>query len=143
MNKGYLFIEVSPSHPGLIRLGEKNRLPQTGTSINSDPCIIYVAQFDDIEAAAMHCHELLKFHLFDLNSRLYRTDPVKAVAAIEADSLNHRPVFLHPDMDQISSLNLDQEVANIMDEQERTERRWKTIGKVAVGILVTELIIAI
>ncbi|MES9888950.1 MAG: hypothetical protein ABW140_19270, partial [Candidatus Sedimenticola sp. 6PFRAG1] len=68
---------------------------------------------------------------------------VKAVAAIEADSLNHRPVFLHPDMDQISSLNLDQEVANIMDEQERTERRWKTIGKVAVGILVTELIIAI
>ncbi|WP_135606955.1 hypothetical protein [Solemya velesiana gill symbiont] len=91
----------------------------------------------------MHCHEQLRFNLFDLNNRLYRTHPIKAIASIQADQLNHRPVFIHPDIEVISKLDLEIETDGLNQAHHRQNSMWQTVGKIALSILVTELILGI
>ncbi|MES9966438.1 MAG: hypothetical protein ABW082_08400 [Sedimenticola sp.] len=143
MKSGYLYIEVSPSHPGLIHLAKSLSKPSTESSFGDDPCIVYVARFDDIDAGMMHCHELLRFKLHDLNNRLYRADPLKAIAAIEADNIGHRRIFLHPESDSLSDLDLEQEISRVKEDRVRQNRIWQTIGKIAVGLLIAEVVLGL
>ena len=89
----------------------------------------------------MHAHELLRWRLVDLESHLYRSDQMAAIAGIEADGLSHDCVYLHPDLvGTDAGERLQQLIMQRKCRRVRVERRWQMVGKLALGLLLIGLI---
>ena len=141
MQAGYLYIETSASHPGLIRIVESEESPDTRQPANADPLICYVARFDDKQAAMMHIHELLRHQLIDPDFHLYRTNPLTAVAGIEADILRHKRIFLLPETEGLSISNLQVMANRHRMQQLKVDKIWRLVGFLALVLLLFNLLL--
>ncbi|MBK1731395.1 hypothetical protein [Thiococcus pfennigii] len=141
MQTGYLLIETRRDRPGQVRL-DTARLPPPHPAplgpTGGGPRLHYVARFTDIEAAPMHAHEALRRHLLDGDARVYRTDPLTAVAAVETIALPHQRLYLDPALD--ADPCLAEAIARRQARQRRRERLWQGVG---VGALVLLALLAI
>ncbi|MGE5152517.1 MAG: hypothetical protein ACM3ST_00745 [Bdellovibrio bacteriovorus] len=146
MRQGYLLIETHPNVPGRIRLSTSDRLPGAPQDLAASepparPQTRYVALFTDLAVASMHAHSALRRDLVDIDSRLYRTDPVKAVAALESIALSHRRIYLDPEL--AADPRLDAEIARRRARQRRRDQVWNGIGILAVLLLLLKLLLGI
>jgi hypothetical protein len=123
MRDGYLLIETSPAHPGLIRVHARETAPAA-----PEDNIRFVARFSDLDAALMHLHEALRRKLIDVDDRVYRADVRDAIAAADAIELPHRRLFADPNPDRDPALAAD------IAERHLRHRRWYRVFD-AVGIL--------
>jgi len=138
---GFLYVETSTSHPGLVRLRWAERpppLPDLGA--HPDPELRYCAYFRDIDAARMHAHAQLRRLLLDIDSGLYRTTPVRAVAVIKSIDLYHGRVFLDPRLN--ADLDLESSVRSIEARRRTISGIWEWVGWAALAILLAELLLS-
>jgi hypothetical protein len=134
MQLGYLSIETSLSHPGLIRLIATTTQPPDTSSHDgpaADPAIRYVARFHDLDAARMHAFAALKSHVVDLENDLYRADVTEAIAVLEGMDLRHERLFLDPDLQSRAGTEIARRVARIRHRQQVIDRIWTTLGVIA------------
>ena len=136
MHAGYLIVETHDGHPGYVRLRLSDCLPRTGDAESTGGEIQYIARFSDADAALMHAHECLRRCLVDLNNRIYRCDLLNAVADIEADSLGHKRVYLHPDLkNEAFSNRLAEKILFLKKRQDRINDLWQMVGRVSIALL--------
>lgn len=138
--KGYLIIETNGAHPGLVRLTTTETLPRIPTAAASatDPVVRHVTYFNDLSAARMHAHQLLSRQAVDVESGLYRSTPVEAVAAVESIGLRHRRAFLDPVL--VDDPALEQEIAARRAKRLSWDRTWRIIGFAAILFLLARLL---
>lgn len=147
MRQGYLLIEAHPDYPDRVRLVTSDRPPSeppsppSGMPPGHHPRILYAALFNDLDVAAMHAHTALRRDLVDIDAHLYRTDTLWAVAAVESIALNHRRIYLDPDL--ASDPRLGTEIARRQGRLRRWDRVWNGIGLLAVLLLVLKLALGI
>ena len=146
MRQGYLLIETHPDFPGRVRLLRTDRLPAELAEPDSgsppaQPRIRYAALFNDLDVAAMHAHTALRRGLIDIDARLYRTDPVRAVAAVESIGLRHRRVYLDPDL--AADPTLKTEITRREARLRRRDQVWNGIGILALALLLLKLALGI
>ena len=140
MQGGYLLIETHPGHPGLVRIRTAATAPAEPATDDVDaPRLRYAARFDDLSAAHMHAHELLRRRLVDVDSRLYRADPVTAVSAAESIGLRHRRVYIDPEL--AADPALTQTVERYRARRERLWRLWNGVGIGALLFLLARLLL--
>lgn len=139
MEEGYLIIETSPEHPGLVRI-RKAEVPPGDSDLEaqSDPQIRYVARFNDLSAAKMHVHSELRHGLVDVESGLYRSDPVTAVAAAQSVELRHRQIYLDPDLAENHSL--DTAIEKRHWRHRLSDQIWRIVGVIAVVFLFAKIL---
>jgi len=130
-------IESRDDRPDRIRVRALAELPamQSGTVLKSegDARLRYAARFEDVDAALMHAHNALRRRLIDVDRRLYRTDPIEAVAAVDAIDLPHRRV--HLDATLAGDDRLTARIARRRAGHERDDRIWTGIGAAALLFL--------
>ncbi len=146
MRQGYLLIETHPDFPGRVRLLSADRPPpepmETAPGGSPDkPQIRYAALFNDLDVAVMHAHTALQRGLIDIDTQLYRADPARAVAAVEAIALQHRRVYLDPKL--AANPLLDAEIARRRRRLRRRDRVWNGIGILALLMLLLKLVLGI
>lgn len=146
MRQGYLLIETHPDYPSRVRLLTADRPPgePPGPAAGAPPGhprIRYAALFNDQDVAAMHAHTALRRDLIDIDAHLYRTDPIRAVAAVESIALNHRRIYLDPDL--ASDPRLGAEIARRQGRLRRRDRIWNGVGLLAVLLLLLKLVLGI
>jgi|APFre7841882724_1041349.scaffolds.fasta_scaffold54511_2 hypothetical protein len=146
MRQGYLLIETHPDFPGRVRLFRTDRLPAELAEPDSgkhprQPRIRYAALFNDLDVAAMHAHTALRRSLIDIDASLYRTDPVRAIAAVESIGLRHRQIYLDPDVAADPALGA--EVTRRQAWLHRRDRIWHGIGILALVLLLLKLVLGI
>ena len=136
MEQGYLYIERSPSHPGLLRLlARTSSLPPTAAGSDADPATVYVARFNDIEAARLHAFSALRRRLLDVDSGLFRVDVAEAIAVVESIALAHRRLFLDPALDDGTRRRIADRTATRRRRKALADRFWQVVGWVSVGWL--------
>jgi hypothetical protein len=135
MEPGYLYLETHSEHPGLVRCLGLDRMPSTegeaGTGVR------YVARFTDIDAALMHVQNSLRHSLVDINEHLYRVDIATAVAAIEADELNHERVWMD---DTLDGEELRSRTEDYRAKHRKQDAVWRAVGMIAVALLLLGLL---
>lgn len=140
MQGGYLLVETHPAHPGLVRIRTAEQAPaERATDHAGAPRLRYAARFDDLSAAQMHAHELLRRRLVDVDSRLYRTDPITAVSAAESIGLHHRRVYLDPEL--AAEPALAEAIARRCARRQRLSRLWDAVGIGALLFLLARLLL--
>jgi hypothetical protein len=137
---GYLSLETSASHPGLVRIRSLKDdgpppLPQ-GADGAPDPAVRLVMRYQDVDAARMHAHTALRRRLVDVNAHTYRASLVEAIAGIEAIDLPHRLIYLDPELDDPTRRAIDDRVATRRRRQALVDRIWQIVGGLAIGFLV-------
>jgi hypothetical protein len=129
MQSGYLTLEARNDDPGLIFVISQTSLPDL-----AQPALLYVAFFNDIDAAGMHFHEAVRRRLKSLEPRTYRLQPLEAVAAADAIELEHRRVFLSPSLAEDGRLAMDVQVLH--QRHQRNDRWLDAVGWLALAFLV-------
>jgi hypothetical protein len=140
MEQGYLYIETSESHPGLLRVLGANRKPRPPEQ-HSDPEVRYIARYRDLQVGQMHAHCALRRKLVDIDQHLYRGDIVEAIAAVEADNVWHERAYLDPELEAQSGAQIGCEVKRRQLRQQRVQRLFDLIGKGALGLLIANLLV--
>ncbi|MFM1892067.1 MAG: hypothetical protein RLZ44_1144 [Pseudomonadota bacterium] len=139
MQPGYLSLETSASHPGLVRIRSlpdgPPPLPQ-GPGLAPDPAVRLVMRYQDLDAARMHAHSALRRRLVDVDAGTYRASLEEAVAGIEAIDLSHRLIYLDPDLDATTRRAIDARIAARRQRQALVDRIWQIVGGLAIGFLV-------
>jgi len=138
MQGGYLLVETHPTHPGLVRIRTADQAP-AGRAGGDQPRLRYAARFDDISAAQMHAHSQLRRGLVDVDSGLYRADPITAVAAAASIGLRHRQIYLDPEL--ASNPRLDAEIARRCARRQRISAIWDAVGIGALIFLLARLLL--
>lgn len=138
MHAGYLVVETHATHPGLVRIREADQAPATPAAGGS-PRLRYAAYFDDLDAARMHAHDKLRRRLVDVDTGLYRSDLVTAVAAVEAINLRHRQIYVDPDIGEDPALTAA--VRADRARQARVARVWQLVGVIALLLLIIKLLL--
>ncbi|MES9816932.1 MAG: hypothetical protein ABW155_09795 [Candidatus Thiodiazotropha sp.] len=110
MKTGYLTLETHPEHLDLVRVIVKDELPNTQEASYGSQ-IRYIARFNDIDAGQMHLHNMLHNNLVDLDNHIYRIDLNRAIAAVEADDLNHARVWIDPSLGENDRSVIDTQTA--------------------------------
>lgn len=134
---GYLVVETQADHDGFVRVHATRHTPALPEGTSPDPTrplLRYAAFFPSLHVATMHAQTALRRGMVDAEAGLYRTDPVTAIAAVEAIDLDHRRVFLDP------TLAADPRLSMLI-EQRRTRQLWTNRVWTAVGILAILLLI--
>lgn len=139
MSSGYLIIETHPDHPALIRLVCADRYHDPEPDVGGGRPR-YVARFDDIEAARMHLHEALHDALIDLDNGLYRSDLATAIGEAEAEGLRHRRVWLDPDLGAATIERTARAELDALARRARRARFWSWVGRIALLLLIAELL---
>lgn len=129
MQQGYLVLESDPNRPELVFVGAHSRVPD-GTRAG----LRFAAWFRDIDAALMHFHEGVRRSLKRLEPRCYRVDLVDAIAVADAIDLEHRRVFIDPDLGDRDAL--DARIARIRQRHQWRDRFLTAVGFIALGVLV-------
>ncbi len=133
---GYLVIETRSDRPGLVRLYSAPAPPPSLTGGSPDPygaLTRYVASFPSCHIALMHAQTALGRRLVDIDSGLYRVDPVTAVAVVEAIELSHRRIHIDPEI--AADPRLSAETARRHRRQAWTGWIWTTVGLLALLVL--------
>ncbi len=134
MNAGFLCLETSASHPGLVRLRKVASAPPPPTA-GTDPAVRLVVRFNDLEAARMHAHNALRRRLVDADAGTYRATLEEAVAGIEAIDLSHRRVYLDPQIDAASRAAIEAGVQRRRRRMARADLLWQIAGGLGIGLL--------
>jgi hypothetical protein len=103
------------------------------------PQIRYAALFNDLNVALMHAHTALRRGLIDIDAQLYRANPARAVAAIDAIDLSHRRVYLDPEL--AADPALDAEIGRRRRMRRRIDRIWNGVGIAAILLLIIKLLL--
>jgi hypothetical protein len=140
MDRGHLIVETSDAHPGWVRIYTSETPPPmpVGSDPGSAPRPRLVAYFNDLSAARMHAHELLRRRLVDAEAGLYRATAVEAAAAVESIALTHRRVYLDPAV--AAQTDLQAHTARLRARRLRAERTWRIVGVAAVLLLVIRVL---
>lgn len=131
MKTGYLTLETHPEHKDLVRVLVKDELPNTQAATHGSK-IRYIARFNDIEAGQMHLHNMLNNNLVDLDNHLYSTDLKQAIAAIEADGLNHTRVWIDPSLSDSDRTLIDEQTNKFKQRHKWWNRIWLIVGTLFV-----------
>ena len=97
---------------------------------------MYIARFNDIEAARLHAFSALRRHLLDVDSGLFRVEVTEAIAVVESIALPHRQLFLDPDLDNVSRRRIADRTTTLQRRKTLVDRLWQVVGWVSVGWLV-------
>lgn len=138
MQSGYLYVETHDTHPGLVRLGMSEQMPDPREPGMRH--VRHITRFNDVETAMMHAHELLRRRLEDLDSRLYRCDLFQAVAAVESLGLKHRRVYLDPNLDKDSLERIRILTRERVSSRRRRARFFQMIGYLAALLLLLQIL---
>jgi hypothetical protein len=135
MHTGYLFIETHAGRPGLVRLAVAKRPPV----IDDGPAtaqrrIRYLARFNDGDAALMHAHALLRRHLVDVNSRLYRADLASAIAAAQSLGLAHERLYLDPQLGDAVLIRVETRTEELQRRRRTRDRLLYLLGYLALAM---------
>lgn len=134
---GYLVVETRADRGGLVRVHATRQKPPDPVDIAPDPSqprLRYAAFFTSLHVATMHAQTALRRGMVDAQAGLYRTDPVTAIAAVEAIDLAHRRVYLDP------ALADDPRLAAQI-ERRRMRHRWANRIWTAIGIFAIIMLI--
>jgi hypothetical protein len=138
---GYLYIETSRSHPGLIRLVRTESEPDPEPASHSDRRIGFVARFNDSEAAMMHVHEVLKRRLIDQDDHFYRASPERAIAAVRSLDLRFRQVYLDCDLDDGQKRRIDELETVFKQRRQRINQVFEFMGYAGLALLLFNMFI--
>ncbi|WP_316365521.1 hypothetical protein [Candidatus Thiodiazotropha sp. CDECU1] len=127
MKTGYLTLETHPEHQDFVRVLVKDELPNTQAATHGSQ-IRYIARFNDIDAGQMHLHNMLHNNLVDLDNHIYRIELNKAIAAVEADDLNHTRVWIDPELDETDRSLIDDQTTKFKLRHKRWNRIWLIVG---------------
>jgi hypothetical protein len=127
MKTGYLVLETHPEHQGLVRILMKDELPNTQAASPGSQ-IRYIARFNDIDAGQMHLHNMLHNDLVDLDNHIYRIGLEQAIAAIEADELNHARVWIDPSLSDNDRSLIDKQTIKFKLRHKRWNIFWLAVG---------------
>ncbi|MDX1606634.1 MAG: hypothetical protein R3202_10610 [Candidatus Competibacterales bacterium] len=134
MRAGYLCLYTVADRPGVVRLVDREQAPP-GLPAPDDPQLRYVARFKDLDAGLMHLQTALRRGLVDLNRRLYRTELVRAVAALEAEELSHERVWIDPTVSAEAQKRIAALKA-VYDRRHRlANRAWQVAGGLGIALL--------
>ena len=136
MSAGYLIVETRADHPGRVRVHGSEALPEpkaTSPETPSAPRVRFVARFGNLHVARMHAHGALRRCALDPEAGLYRTDPVTAVAAVDAIDLHHETVYLDPAI--AGDPSLARETARRRRAHARVDRFFNGVGVAAILFL--------
>lgn len=136
MRSGYLIVATRADRAGLVHIYSTDRQPAQAAE-SQDPAmprICYAASFGSLDVALMHAQTALHGCLIDVEAGLYRTDPLTAVAAVDAIDLRHQVQYLD------SELTANPRLSAAI-ERRRTRRRWINRAWNAVGILAILLLL--
>jgi hypothetical protein len=139
MEIGFLFLQTSPSHPGLVRIlttTAEAPKPASHDGSAADPAIRFVARFNDLDAARLHAFSALRRHLVDLDGGLFRVGIVDAIAAVDSISLPHRLFFLDPDLSAEEKSLLTARIARHRRRNRRADQAWRLVGWIGIAWLV-------
>lgn len=143
MESGYLIIETSQRHPGLVRIHTAtDRPPHLPESDTEDPRIRYMARFNDVDAALMHAHNALRHRLVNTDTRLYRVELPRAIAAVESITLSHQRNYLDPWLDPGVRETIDTLAASRAAHQQQQVRIWNLVGWIALALLAAHALTA-
>jgi hypothetical protein len=140
MDRGHLIVETSDARPDWVRIYTSETpppLPARGEPA-SGPRPRLVVYFNDLSAARMHAHELLRRRLLDPEAGLYRATAVEAAAAVESIALTHRRVYLDPDL--AARPGLHEGTSRLRARRLRADRTWRIVGAAAVLLLVIKVL---
>ena len=93
MDTGFLFLQTSPSHPGLVRMlttTEEAPNPASQGGPAADPAIRFVARFNDLDAARLHAFSALRHHGAAMRRAHLRTLRLRACQG-RGRSVSRRP----------------------------------------------------
>lgn len=123
-----MLLEAQSDQPGIVSVHARDGAPQLDR-----PGLRFAARFDDIDAALMHLHEGLRRHLNTLDPRTYRVDLEEAVAAADAVELDHRRVFIEPELAE--SYSLDDRIKRLRLRHRRFDLLMQAVGLLALLLL--------
>jgi hypothetical protein len=127
MKTGYLILETHPDHKNRVRVKIKDELPNTQSALNGSQ-IRYIARFIDIDAGQMHLHNRLHLHLVDLDNHIYHVELNRAIAAIEADELNHARVWIDPSLSDNDMSCIDKQTTRFKQHHKKWNSFWLAVG---------------
>ena len=139
MDTGFLFLQTSPSHPGLVRMlttTSEAPNPASRDGPAADPAIRFVARFNDLDAARLHAFSALRHHLVNLDASLFRVGIIDAIAAVDSISLPHRLLFLDPDLSAEERSLLTARIARHRRRRRRADQAWRLVGWIGIAWLV-------
>lgn len=142
MESGYLYLETHPDHPGLLHLVLAGiaPIPPKGAA---GGIIRYVARFNDGATAHMRVQSALRRRLVDIDAGIYRVELADAMAAIEAEELNHRRVWLDPDLDEVTLARMAEQAARRRQRRRTLNRVWQAVGAAGLVWLVLSFLLSI
>jgi hypothetical protein len=132
MQAGYLVLETCAERPDLVFVGARDRAPVTPPPAG----LRFVAWFKDLDAALMHFHTGCRRALEALEPRCYRVDLIEAMAIADAIELEHRRVFIDPEV--AGQEALDVRIAALHQRQRAYDRWLNAVGLAAVVILLLQ-----
>ena len=140
MTAGFLCLETSASHPGLVQVrgmpDGPPPIPGDQEAGATDPEIRLVLRFHDLDAARMHAHDALRRHLVDADSGTYRVELAEAVACIQAIDLRHQQLYLDPRLDRETLTAVARRLTACERHQARVQLAWKIVGGLGIALLV-------
>ncbi|MGF1643496.1 MAG: hypothetical protein ACFCUJ_07610, partial [Thiotrichales bacterium] len=101
----------------------------------------FVVEFDDIEAARMHAHEALKRQSAGTN--LFRTDPIEAIAAVDAIILPHRRIYIDLALTAADHAAIERATGIRLARHRRLNNIGNLAGKIAIGLLAGYLLLTL
>ena len=144
MRRGYLLIETRADRPGLVRVfgTETETEPAPTFPQRADlPRLRYCAYFHDLDAALMHIHEPLRRRLVDIDQRLYRVDPLDAVAAAQSVGLRYWQTYI--DAELADDPKLAELVTSKRQRRKRFQLLWNIVGILAILLLLLKPLLEI
>lgn len=140
MSAGYLYLVTHSEHPGLIRVLTAQYQPALEQSAGGS-AVRYLVRCNDVETAQFHLHSALRRHLVDIDNHLYRSDLAPAIAAVAADDLRHRQVWIDPLLEPDELQRVASLTRFMHARQRRIDQIWRTIGGVGVALLLLNALI--
>ena len=134
MKTGFLLLETSSSHPGLVRVRLQELKPALPGQAG-DTEIRYVARFKDIEAAQMHVQNMMHSALVNLENRVYRKPLAEMIACVEADELDHKREWLDPALDPDELNRIQSLVERHKIRHKRVDLFWQAVGILGLLLL--------
>lgn len=134
MKTGFLTLLTHPAHPELVLARTLDKPPEL-YALKDGSEIRYVARFADIEAALMHLQNSMHTALVDLENRCYRKSLAEMIAAVEADGLEHRRIWIDPAIPAEALTHIERLTQKARFSQRRIDRIWQAVGVLGLLLL--------
>ncbi len=136
MRPGYLYLETHREHPGMVRIVVSTRSPEPLRDSGEPTRIRYIARFKDVDTGRMHFQNALHRHLVNIDEGLYQSSISEAIAAIEADHLDHTREWVDPSLGAEEYRRMSAISAKWRHRHARSDRLWRMVGAGAVTLLI-------